>query len=382
MRGNAMPRGVLFAASLLCLQVACAPKGQPAASLPIEIGVIAPTTGSLAVWGENTVRGIQLAADELNEAGGVSGRKIDLAVRDSKCEPAEAVRLLRSFIAERQIQVVLGIDCSADVLAMAPIAQENRVVLFSTGASNPEISQAGDFIFRNWPSDAIQGRLTAKYARDLGRFQRAAILYVDNAYGQGLDQVFGQELEAMGGQVVLSEAYPEGATDVRAQLARIKAQSPDLLYLPAYTKELPIILQQAKAIGLQAHVIASETFDDPGTIEAAGAAAEGVVFPSPAAFDTQRPQGAKFQQAFEKKFGEPPGVTADTGYDALNMVAQAMEHGATTGMEIKDYLSGLEGYEGVAGETTFDRHGDAPKNVTFYEVRQGRPVALEQTPAP
>ncbi len=382
MRRGSVARGLLVAASLFCLQVGCAPQEPPTEGEPIEIGVIAPLTGSLAVWGENTVRGIQLAADEVNAAGGVSGRKIELVVEDSKCEPEEAVKILRSLIAQRHIPVVLGVDCSADVLAMAPVAQDKQVVLFSTGASNPEISHAGDFVFRNWPSDALQGRLTARYARDIGGFQRAAILYVDNAYGQGLDQVFGQELEAMGGQVVLSEAYPEGATDVRAQLARIKAQSPDLLYLPAYTKELPIILQQAKAIGLQAHVIASETFDDPGTIEAAGAAAEGVVFPSPAAFDTQRPQGAKFQQAFEKKFGEPPGVTADTGYDALNMVAQAMEHGATTGMEIKDYLSGLEGYEGVAGETTFDRHGDAPKNVTFYEVRQGRPVALEQTPAP
>ena len=135
-------------------------------------------------------------------------------------------------------------------------------------------------------------------------------------------------------------------------------------------------------MGLAAHVIASETFDDPGTMAAAGAAAEGVVFPSPAAFDTRRPQGAKFQQAFETKYGQPPGVTADTAYDALMMVTQAMEHGATKGPEIRDYLFALKGYAGVAGVTTFDRHGDAPKNVTFYEVRQGKPVALDQTPAP
>ena len=198
MRGRVLSSGCLVVAGLLCLQVACAPKGQPASNQPIEIGVSAPLTGSLAVWGNNTLRGIQLAADEVNAAGGVSGRKIELVVEDSRCEPEEAVKILRSFIEARHIQVVLGADCSADVLAMAPVAQDKQVVLFSTGASNPEISHAGDFVFRNWPSDALQGRLTARYARDIGGFRRAAILYVDNAYGQGLDDVFRREFEAMG----------------------------------------------------------------------------------------------------------------------------------------------------------------------------------------
>lgn len=380
-----MPRRIaamscLLGAVLLCLQAACAPTRDQIANEPIEIGVIAPVTGSVSVWGTNTLRGIQLAAEEVNEAGGLSGRSIELVTEDSKCEPEEAVRVLRNFIERRDLQVVLGNVCSSNVLAMAPIAQRNEVVLFSTGASNPKISEAGDFIFRNWPSDAIQGKLTALYAWEIGSFRESAVLYVNNAYGQGLEEVFSEEFEQMGGEVLLSETYSEGATDFRGQLSRIKERAPDLLYLPAYTQEYPLILRQVEEVGLEVPVIASETFDDSETIQAAGGAAEGVIFPSPAAFDTERAQGAAFREAFVEKFGEAPGITADTAYDALMIVAQAMQEGARTGPEIRDYLLDLEGYEGVAGTTTFDSRGDAPKEITFYEVREGQPVALERNP--
>jgi branched-chain amino acid transport system substrate-binding protein len=372
----------LLAAVLVCLQVACSPSEGPETGEAIKIGVIVPVTGSVSVWGENTLHGIQLAAEQVNEAGGIAGERVELVVEDSKCEPEEAVRILRNFIDRRAIQVVLGNVCSSNVLAMAPIAQRNQVVLFSTGASNPKISEAGDFIFRNWPSDAVQGRLTAHYAREGGDFERAAILYVNNAYGQGLEQVFREEFEQMGGEVLLSETYSEGATDFRGPLSRIKERNPELLYLPAYTQEYPLILRQAEEIGLEAPILGSETFDDPQTIQAAGDAAEGVVFPSPAAFDTERPKGAAFQEAFVEKFGKSPGITADTAYDALMIVAEAMESGARTGPELRDYIMNLKDFEGVAGLTTFDAQGDAPKAITFYEVREGQAVPLDYPTTP
>lgn len=378
---RALLRGVMNLVLILvvvCSFLACGGRsGGRTTEKYIEVGVIAPLTGSVPVWGQNTVRGIQLAAKEINATGGISGKELRLLIEDSKCEPQEAVRILRKFITSQDVRVVLGNVCSSNVLAMAPIAERNKVVLFSTGASNPKISDAGDYVFRNWPSDAIQGKLTAEYAATAVNLQNAAIFYVNNAYGQGLESVFREEFEKLGGAVVLSETYAEGATDFRAQLSRIKDSAPQGLYLPAYTQEYPLILRQAEEIGFSGPIIASETFDDPRTIADGGSAAEGVVFPSPAAFDTQNELGHKFYEAFKTEYGEEPGITADTAYDALRIVAAAFESGASSGPEVRDYLLNLKDFPGVAGATTFDEKGDAPKEIMFYQVREGKAVPLD-----
>jgi branched-chain amino acid transport system substrate-binding protein len=360
---------VLF---LLSTLPACSPRPEE----PIEVGVLVPLTGSLRIWGINSERGIRLAADRINAAGGIGGRPIHLLVEDSECRPETAVAALRRWIAAGEVPAVLGAICSSDVLAMGPVAESGQVVVLSTGASNPAISDAGELIFRNWPSDRVQGHLTADYAIAQG-FETVAILYVDNAYGRGLEQVFTERFREHGGTVKLSpseshsESYSEGDTDFRAQLEKILAAGADALYLPAYTAEYPAILSQARELGLEIPIIASETFDDPETIERSGAAAEGVVFPSPGSIDRSTPRGREFAEAFESTYGEPPGITSDTGFDAMSLIAEALSHGARTGPEIRDFLNGLEGYEGVAGAVAFDSNGDAGKEIRFYTVSGG-----------
>lgn len=347
---------------------------------PIEVGVLVPLTGSLRVWGVNSERGIRLAAERINGAGGIDGRPIQLLVQDSECTPETAVAALRRWIEGSGVSAVLGAICSSDVLAMAPVAEKAEVVVLSTGASNPAISEAGAFVFRNWPSDRVQGHLTADYAIAQG-FEEVAILYVDNAYGRGLEEMFTERFREHGGALAAApESYAEGDAEFRGQLERILAAGADALYLPAYTKEFPAILSQARELGLDLPIIASETFDDPDTIELSGAAAEGVVFPSPGAIDRSTPRGREFVEAFEMAYGEPPGITSDTAFDAMNMVAEALSSGARTGPEIRDFLNGLEGYEGVAGPVAFDTNGDAGKETRFYTVSGGAAVPLSSAP--
>lgn len=365
--------GVTFIFGLALLFQGCSPAAEEA----VTVGVIVPKTGSISVWGVNSERGIRLAAKQINAAGGIDGAELRLVVEDSECKPEKAVAALRRMVSQG-VQVVLGNVCSSNVLAMAPIAEESQVVLFSTGASNPAISDAGDFIFRNWPSDSLQGDLTAEYAARHG-FENLAILYVDNAYGQGLEGELRKHFQELGGAMALtpSETYAEGDDDFHAQLDRIQASGADGLYLAAYTREYPLILRQLREPGSEIPVIASETFDDPPTIEQAGPAAEGVLFPSPAAFDETTPQGHDFAQAFEDEYGEPPGVTADTGYDAMKIVADALSGGARTGAAIKDFLDALGDYEGVAGSVRFDADGDAQKPIRFYRVTDGVAAPVE-----
>lgn len=364
---------VLLAAATILLPLLVIPSAcSPPPEKPIEIGVLVPLTGSLRIWGVNSERGIRLAADRINDAGGIDGRPIHLEVEDSECTPETAVAALRRWVDGGTVPAVLGAICSSDVLAMAPVAESGQVVVLSTGASNPAISDAGDFIFRNWPSDRVQGHLTADYAIAQG-FKNAAILYVDNAYGRGLEQVFTERFLEHGGTVALSPpaSYAEGDTNFRPQIEKILAAGGDVLYLPAYTKEFPAILAQARELGLEIPIIASETFDDPDTIKLSGAAAEGVVFPSPGSIDRSTPRGRDFAQAFETAYGEAPGITSDTAFDAMNLIAEALTHGARTGPEIRDFLSGLPSYEGVAGTVSFDENGDAEKEIRFYTVSGG-----------
>lgn len=356
------------AAALLVLTLpACAPSPEE----PIEVGVLVPISGSLSVWGVNSERGVRLAADRINAAGGIDGRPVRLLVEDSECEPEKAVSVLRDWIARGDVPVVVGAICSSDVLAMAPVAEAGEVVVLSTGASNPAISDAGEFVFRNWPSDRIQGELTADHAFERG-FRNVAVLFVDNAYGRGLEAVFAEHFRQLGGAIASpSQSYAEGDDDFGAQIARIRSSGADALYLPAYTREYPRILSQARELGLEIPILASETFDDPETVARSGAAAEGVVFPSPASFDRSSPRGREFVAAFEDAFGEPPGITSDTAFDAMNMIGEALAAGARTGPRIRDFLNDLEDYRGVAGTVTFDSRGDAPKAVIFYSVSGG-----------
>lgn len=368
----------LLLASLLSTLPACSPPPEPAAQETIDVGVLLPLSGSLRVWGVNSERGMRLAADQVNAAGGIDGKPIELLVEDSQCDPETAVPILRKWIEEEAVPVVLGAICSSNVLALAPVAESGKIVVLSTGASNPAISQAGEFIFRNWPSDRVQGHLSADYAVAQG-YESAAVFYVDNAYGQGLEEVFTERFRQHGGGIVLSpsESYTEGDTDFRAQLERIREAGADVLYLPAYTEEYPAILAQARELGLEIPIIASETFDDPPTIERSGDAAEGVVFPSPGSIDKSTTRGREFARTFADTYGEPAGITSDTGFDALSLVAAALRQGARTGPEIRDYLNTVEGYKGVAGTVQFDANGDAEKKIRFYTVASGVAWPLE-----
>ena len=200
----------------LLFSVGCSKENQP-----FEIGAVLPLTGSAAVWGQNAKMGMDLAASEINAKGGVNGHPISVLYQDSQSEPSVATSALQQLISVHHVQVVIGDIASSSVLAMAPIAMKNQVVLLSPGASNPDISKAGDFIFRNWQSDALEGEVDAQYAFSKLGWKKVACLYVNNGYGAGLEKVFADKFKAAGGQIVAEESFPQGATDLHAQIAAV-----------------------------------------------------------------------------------------------------------------------------------------------------------------
>ena len=246
-----------------------------------RIGAVLPLTGSAAIWGQNARRGMDLALAELN-ASRPSVQRISVIYEDSRSDPASAVSALQKLITADQIQVVIGDIDSSSVLAMAPIANANKVVLLSPGASNPAISNAGEYIFRNWQSDALEGNVNAKFAYSTHGWRRMASLYVDNAYGVGLNTEFSRDFIAMGGAIVAQEGYPQGSTDLRASITRLLSYKFDALYLPGYPPEMVVALRQIKELGLSTPILSVQAFDDPEILKRAGTCCRGSLL-----FDTE-----------------------------------------------------------------------------------------------
>lgn len=344
----------------------------------IRIGAVLPLTGSAAVWGQNAKMGIEIALDEINSSGGIRGKKIRLIYEDSQSLPRNAVSALQKLISTDKVSVVIGDIASSSVLAMAPIAEKNHVVLLSPGASNPDISKAGDYIFRNWQSDALEGDVDAHFAYEKLGYNKAATLYVNNAYGTGLKDVFEEVFRKLGGKILISESFQQGDTDMRSQIRKIAEANPALIYMPGYPPEMAIVLRQAKEMGIKIQFLSVQAFDDPKILETAGGAAEGAIFSVPKPPDTSNTVVSNFIRKYKEKFNKEPGVCSDTGYDALKIVCWTIDRTTEiSGSAIQLQLLKLKDFPGAAGATTFDSNGDVVRDFIFKKIKAGKPVLVD-----
>jgi branched-chain amino acid transport system substrate-binding protein len=338
----------------------------------LKVGAVLPLTGSAAVWGQNAKMGMDLAVDQINSGGGVNGKRLVVIYEDSQSDPKLATSALQKLISADGIQVVIGDIASSSVLAMAPIAERNHIVLLSPGASNPEISHAGRYIFRNWQSDALEGEVDARFAYDKLKWRRVALLHVNNAYGTGLADVFKRVFTNLGGSVLREEFFEQSATDMRTQITKIAATKPDGIYMPGYPPEMATALKQMRELAVTLPILSVQAFDDPEILKRAGDAAEGVIFSVPTPPDPKQPVVSAFHSQYAQMYHKEPGVCSDTGYDAVRIVAWAIGQGASTGAQIREKMAALNDFPGAAGKTTFDANGDVVRDFSFFKVKDGK----------
>ncbi|MHA1757143.1 MAG: ABC transporter substrate-binding protein, partial [Promethearchaeota archaeon] len=224
-----------------------------------------PLTGDAALYGQSIKKGIDIAVAEINKTGGIKGRKILVIYEDSKALPAEGVTAFKKLINIHNVPAVIGDAVSSVTLAIAPIAEKDKIVVLSPLSSAPAITHAGDFIFRNVPSDLFGGKVAAYFAVKHQCWTSLAILYINNDFGVGLKEVFSDVVESLGGKIVASEAYEQGSTDFRTQLSKIKETDPDAIFLVGY-REAPQILIQAKEKGIKAKFLGTGLLEDPNVV--------------------------------------------------------------------------------------------------------------------
>lgn len=337
----------------------------------IKIGAILPLTGDAALYGKSIKKGIDLAVDQINSKGGIKGSKVSVIFEDSKAVPADGVAAFQKLINIHKVSAVIGDAVSSVTLAFAPIAEKNKIVILSPLSSSPVLTDAGDFIFRNVPSDLYGGKVAAYFAvKDQG-WKKLAILYINNDFGVGLKRVFSENVETLGSEIVASDAYEQGAKDFRTQLLKIKSTNPEAVFIVGYG-EVPQILIQAKEIGLKTKFLGTGLLEDPNVIKLAKNAAEGIYF-TQLQYDASLTDSLvkDFVDAFTKKYNAKPDIIAAYGYDAMKVLTYAMEGSNLTSEGIRDQLYKVKNYHGVTGDITFDKNGDVIQPMGIKTVRNG-----------
>lgn len=353
-----------------------------ASASEIRLGAILPLTGDVASYGVAVKQGIDLAVATENQAGGVKGKAISVMYEDDKGDPKQGVTAAQKLISVAHVRVIIGAVPSSVTLAIAPVAERARVILFSPASSSPKITNAGDYIFRNYPSDELEGQLVARFAVQHG-YSTAALLTINNDYGNGLNEVFAKAYSEKGGTVLLNDKYTQGAGDFRTLLLKIKRLSPKCIFIVGYGRELGTIVRQARELAVETQFLSTVNFQDAETIATGGESVDGVRYSS-AIFDTQstEPSVRDFVEAFHKRFGKDPDVWSAHGYDALRMLVDAMRRRGPDADSVKQALYATRNFPGVAGRTTIDENGDPVKEARFMTVKNRQFVPYVEPEAP
>ncbi len=368
MKGSyAIPIAVLVIAIAVGIAIVLTRPAQLTGEETIKIGSILPLTGDVANIGLSTRDAINLAVEEINSQGGINGKKLEVIYEDGKCNAKDAAEAGNKLINVDKVQLIIGGLCSGETLAVAPAAEQNKVAMLSPCSSAPKVSDAGDYIFRDYPSDTFQGSFAAEYAYNKLNVRKVALLNTIGDWGSGLKDKFKQRFLQLGGHIVAEESFEQDATDMRGQLTKIKAANPELIYMPAYTQGASLILKQAKELGITTKMLGGDGSDDPAVIQTAGNAAEGFQF------TVASPGTTAFEEKFRSKFNAGLLVCTSYGYDAAKIAGEVLKKAGNDGTAIKNELYKVRDFNGASGTISFDSNGDRTNAAYIIkEVKNGK----------
>jgi branched-chain amino acid transport system substrate-binding protein len=334
----------------------------------IKVGVVLSLTGVMAPYGENAKNGVQLAVDEINEKGGIKGKKMRIIYEDDQSDPKMAVSATQKLITQDKVKGVVGFIGSSLLLASAPLFNENEVVLVSPGASSPEIRDAGEYIFRTRASGRLEAISLAEYAVQKLGLKNLAVLYVNNDYGLSWLKKFSEKTEQLLGKIVAKEAYDQGSKDLRSQISKIKASNPDGLLVLGYLDEIAVALRQVKELALNIQILTTVGIQDKKIFNLAPYSTEGVIYSTVDYDPINNAASKKFDEEYSQKYGRSSDVFAANAYDALHLIVKAIANVGNDGEKIKNYLLTIKDYPGAGGTLTFDEKGDVIKPVKIKKI--------------
>jgi branched-chain amino acid transport system substrate-binding protein len=367
----------LFLITTLLIGLACERRGGAItgdSTGPILVGYYGDLSGRTSSFGQSTKNGVEMAADEINKAGGINGRTIQIITEDDQGEPNKAATVVTKLINQDKVQAVLGEVASSNSLAAAPKAQEAKVPMISPSSTNPAVTQVGDYIFRVCFIDPFQGEVMAKFSANNLKAKRAAILYDFNSdYSRGLFQFFKRSFTGLGGQIVTEQSYTQGDRDFSGQLTAIRAANPEVIYVPGYYGEVGVISNQAKQLGIKAPLLGGDGWDAPQLWQLGGASLNGNYISNHYSVDDPSPAIQKFVADYKARYNILPDALAALGYDSMKVLADAIKRAGTTeNFKLRDAIAQTRDFPGVTGKITIDGDRNAVKPAVVLKLQDSK----------
>jgi branched-chain amino acid transport system substrate-binding protein len=339
---------------------------------PISVGEYGSMTGDTATFGQSSHKGIALAIEEINAAGGVNGRQLELHSEDDRSLSSEAATAVQKLIDRNKVIAVIGEVASGNSLAAAPICQSRQVPMISPASTKPAVTEVGDYIFRVCFIDPFQGLVMAKFAANDLKLKRVAVFKAqDRPYSTGLAANFVTAFKGLGGEIVANESYASTDTDFKAQLTSMKGTNPEGIFIPGYYGEVGTIARQARELGIKVPLLGGDGWDSPSLFDAAGGALEGCYFSNHYHPEEKRPAIQEFIDKFKAKHsGETPDAMAALGYDAARILGDAMKRAKSlSGPDLRDAIAATKDFPGVTGTITINEKRDAVKPAVVLQIR-------------
>lgn len=360
-----------------------APKSSGSDSKTIKVGVNLELSGGVASYGESLENGVDIAVDEINKAGGVKGKKLELIKVDNKSEAAEATNGIIKLTSQDKVTAIIGAATSGNTVAQAQIANDTKTILLTPSGTSPNVTVGDDgklneFVFRTSYIDPFQGIVAGNFAAKKLNVKNVAI-FADSAsdYAKGLAASFKETFEKDGGKVVAEEAYVAKDTDFRATLTRIKSKNPEFIFIPGYYEEVGLIVKQARELGITVPLMGADGWDSPKLVELAGKDALNNTFITNH-YASEDPDKTiqKFVTTYKEKFnGEAPNAFNALGYDTVYLLADAIKRaGGTDTAKIKDALEQTKDLSLITGKISIDKDHNPIKSATVLEYKDGKQV--------
>ncbi len=342
----------------------------------LKIGFNFEETGDVASYGTAEQKAAKLAVDEINKAGGVDGKQIEVTDKDNKSELSEASTVSTNLVTQAKVNAIIGPATSGGTGAAITNAAKASVPLVTPSGTQDDLTKGQDYLFRATFIDSFQGKILSKYVTDNLKAKKV-VLYYDNSsdYAKGMAKAFEEEYK---GEIVATETFASKDTDFQAALTKFKGKDFDALVVPGYYTEAGKIVNQARGIGIDKPIVGGDGFNSEEFIsQATPAAATNVYYVS--GYSTSGDMTAKakkFLEAYKAKYNEEPSMFSALAYDSVYMVAEASK-GAKNSVDIKENLAKLKDFEGVTGSITMDKNHNPVKSALMIGLKDGKVDTVE-----
>ena len=342
----------------------------------LKVGFNFEETGDVASYGTAEQKGAQLAVDEINKAGGVDGKQIEVTDKDNKSELSEAATVSTNLVTQAKVNAIVGPATSGGTGAAVTNAAKASVPLVTPSGTQDDLTKGQEYLFRATFIDSFQGKILSKYVTDNLKAKKV-VLYYDKSsdYAKGMAKAF---QEAYKGEIVATETFASKDTDFQAALTKFKDKDFDALVVPGYYTEAGKIVNQARGMGIDKPIVGGDGFNSEEFIaQATPAAATNVYYVSGYSTSGDMTEKAKkFLDAYKAKYNEEPSMFSALAYDSVYMVAEASK-GAKTSVDIKDNLAKLKDFEGVTGSITMDKDHNPVKSALMLGLKDGKVATVE-----